>query len=1237
MRARNAVLHYGSFLQVALHIAYGLNHVHSENYTHGDMKPQNVLLTSAFEFHEQGSGILATIADSAKVKIADFGLSRRLDAGSSANPDKGASMSATSTFGPGPCGTYLYMAPEAYRGGAYLDDDAAKASDVYSYALILFELLSGMQSWHMERVKCEFQLFNLVNEGKRPSWGPQYQEIDHRYIDLVESCWSQESAQRPTVDHILKTLILLEREYEQSLTFVPSSPSSVSQSPNTSQHIPHVQARPVQSPQSPNPTQHPEHHSPSHLPNQPHQDNQTQPSNPPQGPRSASPRNAHQHSSPTPPQPPHPALQPQPPTPQHPGRGIMCVSPEQEAAALTHVASARLLTHSERESVLGSAVVGRDDRLGSDHSVDAEMVSPGRAGRNGGIPSRYPRILGPNGDSRSPRNVHNSADLNIPESIAVKSIDCRPDPNQGRNDSNENGRGHSNLNGRVDDSEEEEHELDRSKIGDVVIHKVESQPIPSRPGPTLPDLDLPRDVERQPASRKTNEVIASFLNAGNGPEDSNRQAANGVTAGPVANVNYAGDEGGGGAAMEGIGLDLAAMEGIGLDLAAINREQPSRPAAMMERAFGRQQASPLENQNGRNSQTASPPVSYVAGRLANIPLPPASRHIGYGNAAANLDADEFREMVETNGNDVIVSPPGIRLQLLAPKPPLQAPQRAAVVPSKGAGAGPNGIAVANNLATPHQYAPGAGHYGGDNIGGAAVTGGIERHWRTSSTSMTAPMVNGRVPDSPEFTLQCALHQYQQHSHTQQGDEALKDALWQIWQQGHHRAVANIAKSDKIYGEELLHFFCTLLSRYNRGCRDSVVTKDLCSAIGHVVRRNSSSSFMMSEEVIVLALDMALLSMYQFPHEVNVYVSSTYAVSNLLRVNNVVKNPELRRNIAIYIIHGLSWNIMSDGNGQRDGRGDGRVPQSALLAYTGTCAARNFMWQNEVNATTFMTQRSQGQGRQGLSTTSVLTQTLRCFLSFGQVLVVESSLSALAMLIQFPNHRLQFVQEQGVNMIATLLQYHSTNMKMTAVGFSMLAVLFSGHVSIEEVELASKSFCNGNCGNFVVQALKLVQQKVARQSTVRQGLLSRGGGGGGDGPDAGSGGRPEQEEEGVLLEILHYGYRAVLGGIRYSVAVMGSFAGANVASVVVGSLSDVVRDSRTWQGAGHRGDDAAMEMRKRLGVLLCAIVKEFCRDNHLLRCMREANVERLLLDLRDVHAGSDALVESCSSALTVLIC
>ena len=90
-------------------LADGLRVLHSQNFIHRDLKPQNILLTDE--------------SDTPMLKIADFGFARAL---------MPQDMAATI------CGSPLYMAPEILRHEKY---DAR--ADLWSVGTILYELLYG--------------------------------------------------------------------------------------------------------------------------------------------------------------------------------------------------------------------------------------------------------------------------------------------------------------------------------------------------------------------------------------------------------------------------------------------------------------------------------------------------------------------------------------------------------------------------------------------------------------------------------------------------------------------------------------------------------------------------------------------------------------------------------------------------------------------------------------------------------------------------------------------------------------------------------------------------------------------------------------------------------------------------------------------------------------------------------------------------------------------------------------
>jgi serine/threonine-protein kinase len=121
-------------LLLALPIAEGLEAAHERGIIHRDLKPANIKLTP-----------------DGRVKILDFGLAKALEGSPAAAATAAASQSPTLSLAATQAGIILgtaaYMSPEQASGTV-----ADKRADVWSFGVVLFEMLSGRRLFDGETV-----------------------------------------------------------------------------------------------------------------------------------------------------------------------------------------------------------------------------------------------------------------------------------------------------------------------------------------------------------------------------------------------------------------------------------------------------------------------------------------------------------------------------------------------------------------------------------------------------------------------------------------------------------------------------------------------------------------------------------------------------------------------------------------------------------------------------------------------------------------------------------------------------------------------------------------------------------------------------------------------------------------------------------------------------------------------------------------------------------------------------
>ncbi|RIB17764.1 kinase-like domain-containing protein [Gigaspora rosea] len=143
-------------------IVSDLQIIHSHDLIHRDLHSGNILLNSLKSAY-----------------IADLGLSIT------------ANIASKSGFN-GIYGILPYIAPEILNKQPY-----TKASDIYSFGIIMWEILYGRCVPFVQNSNLPFQL--QVCDGLRPHI---YENTAICYADLMKRCWNMEPEKRPTASEI---------------------------------------------------------------------------------------------------------------------------------------------------------------------------------------------------------------------------------------------------------------------------------------------------------------------------------------------------------------------------------------------------------------------------------------------------------------------------------------------------------------------------------------------------------------------------------------------------------------------------------------------------------------------------------------------------------------------------------------------------------------------------------------------------------------------------------------------------------------------------------------------------------------------------------------------------------------------------------------------------------------------------------------------------------------------------
>ncbi|KAG6700003.1 hypothetical protein I3843_08G085900 [Carya illinoinensis] len=211
----NCPLDWDTRMKIALDAARGLAYLHEDSQPcviHRDFKASNILLENNFH-----------------AKVADFGLAKQA-------PEGRANYLSTRVMG-----TFGYVAPEYAMTGHLL-----VKSDVYSYGVVLLELLTGRKPVDMSQPSGQENLVTWARPILRDKdrleeladlkLGGNYPKEDFiRVCTIAAACVAPEASQRPTMGEVVQSLKMVQRvtEYQDSMLTSSNNRPNLRQSSTT--------------------------------------------------------------------------------------------------------------------------------------------------------------------------------------------------------------------------------------------------------------------------------------------------------------------------------------------------------------------------------------------------------------------------------------------------------------------------------------------------------------------------------------------------------------------------------------------------------------------------------------------------------------------------------------------------------------------------------------------------------------------------------------------------------------------------------------------------------------------------------------------------------------------------------------------------------------------------------------------------------------------------------------------
>ncbi|KAL1780541.1 receptor-interacting serine serine/threonine-protein kinase 3 [Sigmodon hispidus] len=190
-------------------VVLGMCYLHDLNPTllHRDLKPSNVLLDQ--DLH---------------AKLADFGLSTFQEGSQSGSRSRSESRSGSGSGSRAPGGTVAYLAPELLIN---VNQKASKASDIYSFGILMWAMLAGREAQLVDHTSlvhgAVWERQTRPPLAELPAYSPETPGLEE-LKKLMMLCWSSEPKERPSFldcqQNTRDTYILVQNKVDDAVSKV---------------------------------------------------------------------------------------------------------------------------------------------------------------------------------------------------------------------------------------------------------------------------------------------------------------------------------------------------------------------------------------------------------------------------------------------------------------------------------------------------------------------------------------------------------------------------------------------------------------------------------------------------------------------------------------------------------------------------------------------------------------------------------------------------------------------------------------------------------------------------------------------------------------------------------------------------------------------------------------------------------------------------------------------------------